>query len=89
MVTAGKTDNNGGRYGKSASAQVDQRFDFVYGFLYGTAVTANYFGGTLTAAWGCMILHNLVLFSMYFVYYRSGRWNPLGKGKAHPEGWNI
>ena len=47
MVTAGKTDNNVGRYGKSASAQVDQRFDFVYGFLYGTAVTANYFGGTL------------------------------------------
>ncbi len=34
----------------------------------------------LVSAWACMILHNLLLFGMFTVYYLSGRWNPL-KGK--------
>ena len=36
----------------------------------------------LVSAWGCMILHNLVLFFVFFVYYLSGKWNPLNKGMA-------
>ncbi len=35
----------------------------------------------LTAAWGCMIAHNLLLFLLFTAYYLSGRWNPLRKQK--------
>jgi len=30
---------------------------------------------------GCMIAHNLLLFVLYVIHYRSGKWNPLGKEK--------
>jgi len=31
----------------------------------------------LVAAWGCMILHNLLVFTLYTIQYATGRWNPL------------
>ena len=31
----------------------------------------------LTAAWGAMICHNLLLFAVFVLYYRSGRWSTL------------
>ena len=31
----------------------------------------------LTAAWGAMICHNLLLFVIYVLYFRSGRWTEL------------
>ena len=31
----------------------------------------------LTAAWGCMIAHNVALGCMLAVRYRRGKWNPL------------
>ncbi len=31
----------------------------------------------LVSAWACMILHNLMLFIMFTIYYVSGRWSPL------------
>ena len=45
--------------------------------IVGTYVCLTVFGGDLTAAWGCMIAHNLLLFGMFLGYYLSGRWNPL------------
>lgn len=31
----------------------------------------------LVSAWACMILHNLLLFLLFLIYYLRGRWNPL------------
>ena len=45
--------------------------------IVGTFVCIQFLGGTLIAAWGCMIAHNLTLFLMFMVYYFSGKWNPL------------
>ncbi len=36
----------------------------------------------LEAAWGCMIAHNLLLFVMYIIHYKRGKWNPLELKKA-------
>ena len=33
----------------------------------------------LVAAWGCMILHNLLVFTLYTIQYVTGRWNPLAQ----------
>ena len=35
----------------------------------------------LTAAWGAMICHNLLLFCIYVLYFRSGRWTELTRRK--------
>ncbi len=45
--------------------------------IVGTFVCIQFLGGTLIAAWGCMIAHNLTLFVMFMAYYLSGKWNPL------------
>jgi putative MATE family efflux protein len=42
-----------------------------------TFVFTRFLGGGLVEAWGCMIGHNLLLFTLFLVYYRRGRWNPL------------
>ncbi len=34
------------------------------------------------SAWGCMILHNMLLFGLFLRYYLQGRWNPLEKRKV-------
>ena len=48
--------------------------------VIGTFVAVNFLGGGLTAAWGCMIGHNILLFILFLLHYRSGRWNPLVTG---------
>ena len=45
--------------------------------ILGTFLTTQILGMGLPAAWGCMIAHNLALFSCFLVYYRKGKWNAL------------
>ena len=45
--------------------------------IVGTYLCTQMLGYGLTAAWGCMIAHNLLLFGLFLGYYLSGRWNPL------------
>ena len=45
--------------------------------ILGTFLCTRLLGLGLVAAWGCMILHNLLLFAAFVVYYRRGNWNPL------------
>jgi len=45
--------------------------------IVGTFICTQLLGLGLVAAWGCMILHNLVLFCIFAVYYISGKYNPL------------
>ena len=42
--------------------------------ILGTMLALTVFGGGLTAAWGCMITHNMLLFSVNLWQYLSGRW---------------
>lgn len=44
--------------------------------ITGTFVCLRLLGLGLTAAWGCMIAHNLFLFFLFVYHYRSGRWDP-------------
>ena len=44
--------------------------------IVGTFVCTQFLGMGLVAAWGCMIFHNVLLFVMFYYYYRSGRWLP-------------
>lgn len=50
--------------------------------ILGTAVCTKVLGLGLVAAWGCMIGHNLLLFFLFSLYYRSGKWNPLNREKS-------
>jgi Na+-driven multidrug efflux pump len=51
--------------------------------IVGTLVCTQVFDGGLVAAWGCMILHNLLLFVLFLICLVSGAWNPLkAKRKA-------
>ena len=45
--------------------------------IVGTFICIRFFGMGLISAWACMIGHNLLLFVMFVVYYRSGRWDGL------------
>ena len=45
--------------------------------IVGTFLCTQLLGLGLVSAWACMIAHNLLLFTLFTVYYRSGRWNPL------------
>lgn len=45
--------------------------------IIGTWICVTYLGGTLVSAWGCMILHNLALFTMFLVYCTKKKNNPL------------
>jgi len=47
--------------------------------ILGTLLCTQFLGMGLISAWGCMIAHNMLLFMLFTVYYRSGRWNPLRK----------
>lgn len=49
--------------------------------IVGTFICTQLLSFGLVSAWGCMILHNLLLFGVFFVYYLSGRWNPLNRAK--------
>ena len=48
--------------------------------VLGTGITVRMLGYGLPAAWGCMIAHNILLFIMFIIRYRSGKWNPLLSG---------
>ena len=50
--------------------------------IVGTFVCIKFLGMGLVAAWACMILHNMLLFTAYVVYYKKGRWNPLEHKKV-------
>ena len=51
--------------------------------ILGTFVCIHFLGLGLVAAWGCMIAHNLAVCALFTIYYRSGRWNPLGTVRLH------
>ena len=51
--------------------------------IVGTYLCTQLWGMGLVAAWGCMILHNLLLFVLFLICLVSGAWNPLkAKRKA-------
>lgn len=52
--------------------------------IVGTFLCTRIFGLGLVAAWGCMILHNLVLFILYLIYCLKGNNSPLN-GLIRPE----
>lgn len=45
--------------------------------IAGTFVCTQILGLGLVSAWACMIVHNLLLFVLFFICYRKGVWNPL------------
>ena len=45
--------------------------------ITGTFLCTQLLGLGLVSAWGCMILHNLLVFMMYTIQYATGRWNPM------------
>ena len=47
--------------------------------ILGTFIAIRFFGGGLTAAWGCMIAHNLLLGALLLTRFLHGRWNPLNR----------
>ena len=47
--------------------------------IVGTFICTQYLGLGLVSAWACMIAHNLLLFTLFLIYYVSGRWNPMNK----------
>ena len=49
--------------------------------IVGTFIFVNLLSGTLVSAWGCMIAHNMFLFTLYFIHWVTGRWNPLNVHK--------
>ncbi len=47
--------------------------------IIGTFICTQLLSMGLVSAWACMILHNLLLFLLFLIYYLRGRWNPLNK----------
>ena len=45
--------------------------------ILGTWICTTQLGLGLVSAWGCMIGHNLLLFTLFLIYYLRGKWNPL------------
>jgi len=45
--------------------------------IVGTFLCIRLWGMGLVSAWACMILHNILLFVLFIIYYFRGRWNPL------------
>ena len=50
--------------------------------ILGTWICTTQLGLGLVSAWGCMIGHNLLLFTLFLIYYLRGKWNPLRKSEA-------
>lgn len=50
--------------------------------ILGTFIATSFLSGGLEAAWGCMIAHNLLVFVLYVIHYKKGKWNPLESEKA-------
>ena len=49
--------------------------------VLGTAILVRGFGYGLTAAWGAMIAHNILLCILFALHYRGQKWNPLVNGQ--------
>ena len=49
--------------------------------VLGTVILVRVMGFGLTAAWGAMIAHNMLLCALFALHYRRGRWNPLVSGE--------
>jgi len=47
--------------------------------IIGTFICTRFLGLGLISAWGCMILHNILLFVMFTIIFLRRRWNPLYK----------
>ncbi len=47
--------------------------------ILGTFIMLRLLGYGLTAAWGCMIAHNLILGVLFLIRYLRGHWNPLNR----------
>ena len=45
--------------------------------IVGTYICITHLSMGLVSAWACMIAHNMLLFLMFVVYYKSNKWNPL------------
>lgn len=45
--------------------------------IVGTFICTQLLGLGLVAAWACMILHNLLLFTLFLICYLRKKWNPL------------
>lgn len=43
--------------------------------ILGTFICIEFFGLGLVAAWACMILHNLMLFCSFLIYWFKGKWS--------------
>lgn len=50
--------------------------------IAGTFVCTQLLGYGLVSAWGCMIIHNLVLFMLFTVHLISGKWKALPEQKT-------
>lgn len=50
--------------------------------IVGTLLCTQVFGMGLISAWACMIAHNLLLFVMFLICYRTGRWNPMNQPRV-------
>ena len=51
--------------------------------ILGTFILTQICSYGLISAWACMILHNLVLFAVFLVYYLSGKYIPKKKRVTH------
>ena len=47
--------------------------------ILGTYICTQILSMGLVSAWGCMIGHNMLLFTLFTVTYLRGTWNPLGE----------
>ena len=45
--------------------------------IVGTFLCTQLLGMGLVSAWACMIAHNMLLFLLFTLYFRSGKWNSL------------
>lgn len=50
--------------------------------ILGTFICIRFFGLGLTAAWACMIAHNILLGTLLLIRFLRGRWNPLNREAA-------
>lgn len=50
--------------------------------ILGTFIATSLLSFGLEAAWGCMIAHNLLVFVLYVIHYKRGKWNPLETQKS-------
>lgn len=53
--------------------------------IAGTFLCTQLLGYGLVSAWGCMIIHNFMLFVMFTVHYLSGKWKNIPVKKEFPD----